>query len=444
MDEIKQCRKLKLTPSLQAFVRYSMLSVQDAEAKILQLVHPLHPEHDREWVPLDQSCDRILAAAVQSDLDFPYWDNSAMDGYAVRAEDLVHCGTESPVALEVVMEIPAGHSPTQSIAAGQAARIFTGAMLPKGADTIVIQERTQIEGNQVLILERPEAKAWVRPKGDYYKAGSALLQAGTRINAPEIAILATAQCTSIPVYRRPIVTLLSTGNELIRPDRPLQTGQIIDSNQPALAALVQQTGATVKRLGIIPDRPADLKAAIATAIAQSDVVISSGGVSVGDYDYVDKILSELGGTLHIQAVAVKPGKPLTVATFPNPDSSLDRPILYFGLPGNPVSAPVGFWRFVQPALRKLSGQPHGWEPRFIRAKTRRALGSDGKRETYLWGQLFLMPDGTYEFELAGGNHSSGNLINLAHTNGLAVLTYGYTSIAAEEAVLVMQVGSVYC
>jgi molybdopterin molybdotransferase len=420
-----------------------MLSVQDAEAKILQLVHPLHPEHDREWVSLDQSCDRLLAAAVQSELDFPYWDNSAMDGYAVRVEDLVRCSAESPVALEVVMEIPAGHRPTQSIAAGQAARIFTGAMLPKGADTIVIQERTQIEENQVLILERPEAKAWVRPKGDYYKAGSALLQAGTRINAPEIAILATAQCTSIPVYRRPIVTLLSTGNELIQPDGTLQPGQIIDSNQPALAALVQQMGATVKRLGIIPDRPAELKAAIASAIAQSDVVISSGGVSVGDYDYVDKTLSELGGTLHIQAVAVKPGKPLTVATFPNPDPKRDRPILYFGLPGNPVSAPVGFWRFVQPALRKLSGQPHNWGPMFIRAKTRQMLKADGKRETYLWGQLFLMPNGTYEFELAGGNHSSGNLINLSQTNGLAVLGCGCTSVSAEEDVLVMQVAIVH-
>ena len=222
-------------------------------------------------------------------------------------------------------------------------------------------------------------------------------------------------------------------------DRPLQSGQIIDSNQPALAALVQQTGATVRRLGIIPDRSAELKAAIATAIAQSDMVISSGGVSVGDYDYVDKILSELGGTLHIQAVAVKPGKPLTVATFPNPDSGCDRPILYFGLPGNPVSAPVGFWRFVQPALRKLSGQPHGWGPRFIRAKTRQILKADGKRETYFWGQLLLMSDGTYEFELAGGSHSSGNLINLAHTNGLAVLNCGCTSIAVEEEVLVMQV-----
>ncbi len=268
-----------------------MLSVQDAEAKILQLVQALDPQRDRESVPLNHAASRILAEDIQSTLDFPYWDNSAMDGYAVRAEDLAQCSPENPVSLKVTMEVPAGCSPSSAIAAGQAARIFTGAMLPEGADTIVIQERTQRDGDRILVLERPEPHAWVRPKGDYYKAGSALLKTGTRINGPEIAILATAQCNSIPVYRQVRVSLLSTGNELIAPDQTLQIGQIIDSNQPALAALVQQTGASVQPMGIIPDRPADLKAAIATAISHSDVVISSGGVSVGDYDYVDQILT---------------------------------------------------------------------------------------------------------------------------------------------------------
>jgi molybdopterin molybdotransferase len=259
------------------------------------------------------------------------------------------------------------------------------------------------------------------------------------LNAPEIAILATAQCTPVAVYRQPVVSLLSTGNELITPEQTLQSGQIVDSNQPAIAALVRQTGAIAQRLGIIPDQREELKKAIAAAVAQSDVVISTGGVSVGDYDYVEEILVELGGTLHIQSVAVKPGKPLTVATFPNPELNNPRPILYFGLPGNPVSAPVGFWRFVQPALKKLSGQSHNWGPTFIRAVSRLALKADGKRETYLWGQLVLMPDGTYEFDLAGGSHSSGNLINLANTNGLAVLSCDRPSIAAGESVLVMQV-----
>jgi molybdopterin molybdotransferase len=416
-----------------------MLSVQDAEAKILSLTHALNPERDRQLISLDKAQGRILAAEVQSALDFPYWDNSAMDGYAVRTADLATCGADSPMALDIVMEIPAGHHPQRGITTGQAARIFTGAMMPAGADAVVMQERTQREGDRVLILERPEPHAWVRAKGDYYRAGSPLLSCGIRLNAPEIAILATAQCTPVAVYRQPVVSLLSTGNELITADQTLQIGQIIDSNQPAIAALVQQMGAITQRLGIIPDERADLKKAIAGAIAQSDVVISTGGVSVGDYDYVEEILVELGGTLHIQSVAVKPGKPLTVATFPNPDPNNPRLILYFGLPGNPVSAPVGFWRFVQPALKKLSGQSNGWGPTFIRAVSRLALKADGKRETYLWGQLVLMNDGTYEFDLAGGSHSSGNLINLANTNGLAVLSCDRPSIAAGEWVLVMQV-----
>jgi molybdopterin molybdotransferase len=193
-------------------------------------------------------------------------------------------------------------------------------------------------------------------------------------------------------------------------------------------------------MGIIPDERAVLKAAIASAIANADAVISSSGVSVGDYDYVEEILVELGGTIHIQSVAVKPGKPLTVASFPNSEG--DRPILYFGLPGNPVSAPVGFWRFVQPALRKLSGLPQNWGPTFIRARARQDLKSDGKRETYLWGQLFLTPEGIHEFDLAGGSHSSGNLINLAQTNGLAVLKGDRPCIDAKDWVLVMQVGPV--
>jgi molybdopterin molybdotransferase len=278
----------------------------------------------------------------------------------------------------------------------------------------------------------------VRAKGDYYKAGMPLLKQGTRLNGPDIAILATAQCVEVPVYRKPSVSLLSTGSELILPEQSLKLGQIIDSNQPTLMALVQETGAIAQPLGIIPDDRAVLKAAIASAITTSDVVISSGGVSVGDYDYVEEILVELGGTIHIQSVAVKPGKPLTVATFPNPEG--DRPILYFGLPGNPVSAPVGFWRFVQPALKKLSGLPQNWGPTFIRARARKDLKSDGKRETYLWGQLFLTAEGIYEFDLAGGTHSSGNLINLAQTNGLAVLKSDRPCIDANDWVLVMQVG----
>jgi molybdopterin molybdotransferase len=415
-----------------------MLSVQEAEIKILQIVHPLDAERDRETVGLTEAYGRILAENISSSLDFPYWDNSAMDGYAVRVEDLQNCTAEHPVTLDVAAEIPAGRCPEGILQSGQAARIFTGSMMPEGANTVVMQEQAQREGDRVMFTESPNAQAWVRRKGDYYRAGMLLLQKGTRLNGPDIAILATAQCVAVPVYRKPRVSLLSTGSELIVPEQSLKLGQIIDSNQPTLTALVQETGAIAQPMGIIPDDRAVLKAAISSAIANADVVISSGGVSVGDYDYVEEILAELGGTIHIQSVAVKPGKPLTVATFPNPEG--DRPILYFGLPGNPVSAPVGFWRFVQPALRKLSGLTQNWGPTFIRAKAKQNLKSDGKRETYLWGQLFLTAAGIHEFELAGGTHSSGNLINLAQTNGLAVLKCDQPCIDANDWVLVMQVG----
>ncbi len=417
-----------------------MLSVQEAETKILRLVHPLDAEHDRETVGLTEAYGRILAADVSSQLDFPYWDNSAMDGYAVRVEDLQHCTAEQPVTLEIAMEIPAGRCPEGTLQLGQTARIFTGSMMPDGANTVVMQEQVLRAGDRATFTQCPKVQDWVRAKGDYYKAGRPLLTQGTRLNGPDIAILATAQCVEVPVYRKLRVSLLSTGNELIAPDQSLKLGQIIDSNQPTLTALVQETGAIAQPLGIIPDDRAVLKAAIANAIANADVVISSGGVSVGDYDYVEEILAELGGTIQIQSVAVKPGKPLTVATFPHPDG--DRLILYFGLPGNPVSAPVGFWRFVQPALKKLSGRSQNWGPTFIQAKTRQNLKSDGKRETYLWGQLFLTPEGIHEFDLAGGTHSSGNLINLAQTNGLAVLKSDRPCIDANDSVLVMQVGPV--
>ena len=241
------------------------------------------------------------------------------------------------------------------------------------------------------------------------------------------------------MYRRPVVAIFSTGSELITPDQPLQPGQIVDSNRYALAALAQQSGAKVKLLGAVGDRPQDLQAAITEAIATADLVISSGGVSVGDYDYVEQTLTTLGAELHIRSVAVKPGKPLTVATFPAGTGRSQRPVLYFGLPGNPVSALVSFWRFVQPALRKLSGLAQGWGPVFVQARARQDLPAAGKRETYLWGQLQVV-ENQYEFELAGGGHSSGNLMNLAQTNGLAVLKCERPPIKTGEWVSVLQIG----
>ena len=408
-----------------------MLSVKQAESIIFNLVKFAFQE-DTEIVSLEAAYDRVLAVPVTSKLDFPYWDNSAMDGYAVRYEDVKDSNADKPVSLEVVAEIPAGCSPKVNIQPGQAARIFTGAMMPSGSDTVVIQENTQREGERVKVLSSPQYQEFVRHRASFYQAGMPMLQPGIKLGAAEIAVLATAQCTELTVYRRPKVAILSTGDELVSPHTPLQPGQIVDSNQYALASAVARNGAIPIKLGIIPDRPEELASAIAHALDSADMVLSTGGVSVGDYDYVDRILAELGGEIHIRSVAVKPGKPLTVATFPND-------CLYFGIPGNPVSALVSYWRFVLPALKKLSGLVDNWQPAFIKAITRHDLRAGGKRETYLWGQLQLV-NGSYEFALAGGSHSSGNLINLAQTNGLAVVPIGEKLIAAGAEVEVMPVG----
>lgn len=407
-----------------------MLSVEVAESIILDLAKNLNLDRGTELVDLEAANGRILARPVMGQLDFPHWDNSAMDGYAVRYDDVAHGSEANPVSLEIVTEIAAGDRPQTDIQQGQAARIFTGAMLPEGADTIVMQENTRREGDRVTILNTPEAREFVRHQGAFYQAGKPLLEAGIKIGAAEIAVLATAQCTEIPVYPRPRVAILSTGDELVTPEQTLQPGQIVDSNQYALGSFVTANGAIPIKQGIIGDRPEELKQAISQAIDSADLVLSTGGVSVGDYDYVDRILTELGGTLHIRSVAVKPGKPLTVATFK------DNNCLYFGIPGNPVSALVSCWRFVCPALKKLSGEQH--QIPVVKAIALHDLKAGGKRETYLWGQLHLV-DGRYEFTLAGGSHSSGNLINLAQTNGLAIVPVGQKLITAGEVVRVMLV-----
>lgn len=408
-----------------------MQSVKEAEAIIYSLVQPFDSQLDTETVDLLRATGRILAKPITSHLDFPHWDNSAMDGYAIRYEDVKDCNSDNPAVLSIIEEIPAGYQPKSTLQPGQAARIFTGAVIPSGADTVVMQEVTQREDNKVFIKAAPKPQEFIRKKASYYQAGNKLLPAGIVLNAPEIAVLAAAQCNELCVYRKPKVAILSTGDELVTVDKTLQTGQIVDSNNYALIANVQQLGAEAISYGIVPDDEEILKATIEKAIKGADIIISSGGVSVGEYDYVEKILESLGGKLHIRSVAMKPGKPLTVAAFA--DSKI-----YFGLPGNPASALVTFWRFVQPAIKKLSGQKENWQPTIIKAKASTELRSDGKRETYIWGKLKLL-NGEYEFEIAGGNQVSGNLINLAQTNALAVLPKETKSILPGQQINVLNV-----
>jgi molybdopterin molybdotransferase len=405
-----------------------MLLPQEADRLIQQQVHPLA---EIETVTLEECRGRILAHAIASSLDFPHWDNSAMDGYAVRYADVRYADDQTmPVTLTVIAAIPAGTTPDFTLQPGQAARILTGAMMPAGADTVVMQENTQRQDDRLTILQSPTHQQFVRPQGAYYRAGNPLLPPGIQLNAAEIAILAAAQVTQIPVLRRPKVAILSTGSELVAPHQPLNPGQVVDSNQYALAALVEAMGAEAITLGIVADDRDRLKMAMQTAIRQADVVLSSGGVSVGDYDFVDQLLEELGATIHIRQVAIKPGKPLTFAT-------QDRK-LYFGLPGNPVSAMVTFWRFVQPTIRQLSGRTTGWAPEWTTAIVTQPLQSDGKRESYLWGNL-ATANGQSEFQPASGRLLSGNLINLAGTNALAMIPIGTTTIPVGQTIQVLRV-----
>lgn len=405
-----------------------MLTVKQAENLILDLIQPIT---DIELVNLSGTTNRILAQSITSPLDFPYWDNSSMDGYAVRFANVMTAGEDNPVTLEIIEEIPAGYCPQKVVNSQQASRIFTGAMLPDGADTIVIQENTQKEGNFVKILSSPQENEFIRQKGSFYRADDCLLSAGIKINPPEIAILATAQCTSIPVLRSPKIAIISNGNELITPEQTLQKGQIVDSNQYLLASFIAQNGGIPICMGIVPDDPDLLKHTIALALEEADFVISTGGVSVGEYDYVEKVLEELGGKIKISSVAIKPGKPLTVSTF-------SQSKIYFGIPGNPVSTMVICWRFLQSAIAKLSGWQNHPYPRLVQGITLNNLRSQGQRETYLWGKVKLV-EGKYEFSLNKGSHNSGNLINLQQTNALAKIGVGEYLIEIGEEVEILLV-----
>ncbi len=409
-----------------------MIPVSAAE----QIIRDLVPVSDTEPVDLTLATGRILANSIESRLDFPHWDNSAMDGYAVKFADVRSSTPKHPITLEIVEEIPAGYQPQREIQAGEAARIFTGAIVPVGADTIVMQEHTQrVQKNFVKIQITPTAKSFIRQRGAYARIGDRLLAAGTVLNPPEIAILAATGCRQVEVYRRPRVAILSTGDELVTPSETLKPGQIVDSNQYALAAFVTQAGGIPICMGIVPDDRVKLTAAMRDAIATADFVISTGGVSVGDYDYVEAILGELGGDIHIRSVAIKPGKPLTVAKF----GREGRNVVYFGLPGNPVSALVSCWRFVKLAIAKCAGLPESeCQPRWLDAITTQDLTADGQRETYLWGKLALS-DGRYQFSLAGGTQSSANLINLAGTNALAMVPVDLTTIEAGSTVRVLAI-----
>lgn len=426
-----------------------MLPVSEVEKIILNLVKPFNPKIDIENLPLSQVLNRILAEDITSELDFPHWDNSAMDGYALRYADL-----EGLQVLKLAIaseDIPAGKAFAQTLAKGECVRIFTGGMLPKGADTVIMQEDTERIDDSLYLKVKPTQGEYVRRQGEFIQAGTKLISAGTKLGATEIGALASARCQQVKVFRQPKVAIISTGNELVSLEdfQILQSGLIIDSNQYALSALIAQAGAIAIPLGTVRDHQADLEQVMQQAIASADLVISTGGVSVGDYDYVDEILEKMGADIYVRTVAIKPGKPLTVASLKvnlkSSDGALDHyqdvirsenKVLYFGVPGNPVSAMVSFWRFIRGAIAKLNGANETcWHPQFIQAITTEDLHSQGQRETYLWGNI-THQKGAVIFKPVK-NYSSGNLISAISTNSLAVMRVNQTYVPAGDPVSIM-------
>ena len=327
------------------------LSVDEAQLAILEAT----PVLGSETVAVRDALGRVLAESVRSGRTLPPADCSAMDGYALRRGDLQGASAKQPRSLDVVFEVAAGAQPECAIEPGQAARIFTGAPVPSGADAVVRQEDTERDGNVVRVRVEPEVAEHIRRAGEDVQIGDAVLEPGDALRAPQAGLLASLGRAVVAVHQRPRVAILSGGDELVEPDGDISGGRIVSSNSYTLAAQCLEAGADPIYLGIARDHPDEIEARLRSGL-RADCVVSSAGVSVGDRDYVRSVLEKLGCELDFWGVNMKPGYPLAFGRFAN-----DLPLV-FGLPGNPVSAMVTFEQFVRPALRKMTGQRAWYRP----------------------------------------------------------------------------------
>lgn len=402
-----------------------MLSVEQALAQILEAV----PVLNGETVPLLDSLGRTLAEDVLADISQPPFDNSAVDGYAVRSEDVETAGLETPVVLTCIADIPAGAWPEIVVEPGQCARIMTGAPLPRGTDCVVMVEDTAVIGrdNRERIAMRVESKAGghVRYAGEDTRAGERVLEAGTPIRAAQIGLLAAMGRKQVQTVRLPRVAVISTGDEVVELTEGTlpAPGKIRNSNSYALAALVRESGAELHSRLHIPD---DMEATLAAlrqcagleeneedgkAEAGADVIVTAGGVSVGDRDFVKPALETLG-TLDLWRVAVKPGKPLAFGRIGR--------TLFFGLPGNPVSAQVTFELFVRPCLLKMAGRPEGeWQRPQVEAELIGTITHAPGRREYARGHTEWRNGRFIAQPLSG--QSSANIESLSRANSLLIV-----------------------
>lgn len=318
--------------------KQKLINVDEAIEQLLSQAAALS---ETETVTLQNALGRVLAEPVRSDVNVPPHDNSAMDGYAVRATDVIAEGEKLPVT----QRIAAGHTGTV-LAPGTAARIFTGAPVPAGADTVIMQEFCEQQGDHVIINTVPKAGANVRSAGEDITQGATILEPGNRLRPQELGLAASVGVAELTVYRRLRVALFATGDELVDPGQPLKPGQIYNSNRYTLTGLLQAQGCEIIDLGRVADTLEDTRAALADGASKADLIISSGGVSVGEEDYVKLAVEQLG-QLDMWRVALKPGKPVAYGKVGKTD--------FIGLPGNPVSVFVTFCLFAQPFIHKMQG-----------------------------------------------------------------------------------------
>jgi molybdopterin molybdotransferase len=377
-----------------------MLTVEEALEAILTRI----PTLGTERVDVVGAWGRVLAEPVVSRREIPPWPNSSMDGYAVRAED-----TGSGAALVVVGRVEAGGLPARAIGRGEAMRIFTGAPLPEGADTVVPQEDVDGQGDRIALRGALDRAAYVRERGEDVRVGDRVLEAGTLLTAAEVGLLATLGHGQVRVYRRPRVAILSTGNELADLGTEPGPGQIPNTNTYTLMAQVLEAGGDPVNLGVAGDRLEAIEERVRAA-RDADVLVSSAGVSVGEFDLVRDALTRAGAELHLWRVSMRPGKPITFGSLGV------RPV--FGLPGNPVSAMVTFEIFVRPALLKMAGRRRLTRPR-VHARALAPVPNPGSRRGYLRVQLERIEQG-----LAArltGEQGSAILRSMVAADGLAVV-----------------------
>lgn len=405
----------------------SMLNVEEALAAILARVNPLPSEP----VPLVKAMGRVLAEDIGADIDNPPFDNSAVDGYAVRAVDTEGASSQNSVSLSCLGEVAAGKVAAEELSPGECIRVMTGAPVPAGADAMVMREDAREENGSVYIHAQATAGDHIRRAGNDFRVGDTVLHRGTLIGPAEVAMLAAVGREDVSVYRRPRVAVFSTGDELVDIDTKPGPGQIRDSNRVTLEALVLAAGGDIFSSQRLPDDLAATEHAFSAAAALAggegaNVIVTSGGVSVGDHDYVKPALEKLG-TLELWRIRMKPGKPLAFG-------SIDD-TLFLGLPGNPVSTMVTFELFVRPVLWKLAGRLDLDRPRVEVTLTDGVRHSPGRREyarCVVWQK-----EGSFRARTTG-SQGSGVLTSMLGANGLLVIpeeSEGFEAGDAAKAIL---------